>query len=316
MRVLDLLPRQHRVDQDLELTRLKVGNVLGQLVPQPALVVGVPGPQRAALDADALEQQLADVDAVELRAAHHAEHDPAGVAGRDVEVARKVRGADEVDDDVDALAARGLEDLLVPVGRGPVVEGLGGAELALDEGALVVGPGRGVDGRGAAVLAELDARDGHAAGAGVPEHRLALGELADQVERLRGRDPGLGHAGGLLPRQERRLVQEHLGADGDLLGVRAAVGQAEDFVALLEVAVGARPERGDGARELDAEGRGGLRRQRVLAFALNQVHPVQAECLDLDQRLAILGLGNGSLVVDEEGVNSTGATLDLYAYCQ
>lgn len=228
----DILHAEDRVDLNVELPALEIRYILGKLIPQPTLVLHVAAPQRAALEPDALEQQHADVDALEPRAAQEPKHDPARVPRGDGQILLEVARADEVDDEVDAPAARGLEDAARPVVR-LVVEGPGGAELGLDEAALVVAADGGVDGGGAGVARQLDAGDADAAGARVPEDRLAGGELADEVQRLRRRHEGLGDPGRLLEGEERGLAEEEPRVDGYVLGVGAAVREAEDGVALV-----------------------------------------------------------------------------------
>lgn len=77
--------------------------------------------------------------------------------------------------------------------------------------------------------------------------------------------------------------------NGNVLCVCAAVCESEDFVALLEVLPSAAfcAQLGDCAGEFDTEDLGGARRDGVSALALQKIHAVQAECLDLDERLRL-----------------------------
>ena len=67
-----------------------------------------------------------------------------------------------------------------------------------------------------------------------------------------------------------------------------------------------------GSAELDAEGLGGLGRQRVLPVALEDVHAVDAKGLDLDQGLTLPRVWSGHVRVEEEGVAAAGAALDVW----
>jgi hypothetical protein len=107
-------------------------------------------------------------------------------------------------------------------------------------------------------------------------------------------------------------VQQHLCADGDVLGIGASVGQPKDLVADLEPVAGILGAKGlDDAAELDAERLGGLRGHRVEAAALDNVHAVDAEGGDLDDGLAWGGGGLGGFGVDEEGVSFAFSALDV-----
>lgn len=68
-------------------------------IPQLALILLAPAPQRAALESGPLAQERADVDvqAFEGRAAHGAKLDDAAVEVEDVEVGLEVGRADVVD---------------------------------------------------------------------------------------------------------------------------------------------------------------------------------------------------------------------------
>lgn len=310
MGILYLLPRQRLVEDNLEAPVEEVGHIVLEAIPQLALVILVAAAQGAALDAQPLEQDGPNVGLGHLRAAEGAEHDDPGVPRRDVEVLLKVRAADKVDDEVDALAARLLLDLGRPVLR-LVVERGRGANLVGHEAALFVGAGGGVDGGRAGDLGQLDSRNGDARGARVPQDGLALGEAQDEVQRLRRRDPVLRQRGALLVRQLARLAQQHLGAHGNVLCVRAAVGQAKHLVAGLEEAVVAGAKRLDDAAELDAQRRGCLWRQRVHAAALDNVHAVDAKGGNLDNGLALCRGRLGGLGVDVQCIELTLAALDV-----
>ena len=251
------------------------------------------------------------------RAAQGAEVDDAPVARDGVDVLVEVARAHEVDDDVHALAFGELEHGLAPVLFVFIAEPLrraeGFAELDLR------GRARGdEDPARARGDAELDARDADAAGARVPEDAVAGFELADLKKRLGRGDPRLRDARADLPAQLGRFADEHVRAHGDVLGVRAAVREPEDRVAEGEVlvralAVVARRVVGQGdddAGELNAQRLGRLRGQRVVALALEQVHPVQAEGVDFDQGLGPAGLRDGEGRVDVQGADGAGVVFD------
>jgi hypothetical protein len=94
-------------------------------------------------------------------------------------------------------------------------------------------------------------------------------------------------------------VNQHLGRDGNVLGVSTAVGKTENFVADLEVFVSIRTEALDDTGELNAHGRGCLRGKRVETLPLQQVHAVQAEGPDLDDCISFFRSGLGNLINEE-----------------
>ena len=107
------------------------------------------------------------------------------------------------------------------------------------------------------------------------------------MQRLRGSEEGLGNSCGRHEGEVGRLREEHGRGDGDVLGIGAAVGEAKDGgpgEQMGGVAAGA--EGDDGAAEFDAEGEGGLRREGVVAGALEEVHAVEAKGVDAHEGLA------------------------------
>ena len=105
----------------------------------------------------------------------------AAVGSDGVEVGGEVGLTDEIDNDVDALAAGGVQDSLGPVLLGAVVEPLGGAQGVGAEGEFLVAAGRDVDGGRARQPGELDPRDRHPGCPCVPEHGVPALEAADQM---------------------------------------------------------------------------------------------------------------------------------------
>ena len=124
----------------------------------------------------------------------------------------------------------------------------------------------------------------------------------------------LRNTGALLPGQFLRLPNEHVRGHGDVLCVRAAICETEDLIALLEVLPAAAfcAQLCNRARELDAEDLGRAGGHRVLAFSLQQVHAVQTECLDLDERLGLAELGLGH-IGNMKGVDWALAVLDVWS---
>lgn len=238
MRLLDVLELEDLLDRDLERAVLELRQrMVNQLIPQLALVVLVPAAQTATLEPNPLLDKVAQIRSSRRNRTTQRRqiHDPA-VSRRRLQIPGKVAGADEVDDDVHTLAVRVLEHLLLPMPIAFLVaEPLIGPET-LAKVDLLAAAGGDEHLAGAVGLAELDAGDADGAGARVPQHRIPRLEVADHPQRLGGGDPCLRDAGACFPRELRRLVDEHVCRDGDVLGVGAAVGQTEDVVAALEAA--------------------------------------------------------------------------------
>lgn len=94
-------------------------------------------------------------------------------------------------------------------------------------------------------------------------------------------------------------MNQHLGRDGNVLGVSATVGKTEDFVSDLEVFMSIRAEALNDTGELNAHGGGCLRGKRVETLPLQQVHAVQAESPDLDDGISFFRSGLGNLINEE-----------------
>lgn len=67
----------------------------------------------------------------------------------------------------------------------------------------------------------------------MPEYALTLCESPHKIKGLRGRDPGLRHTCTLLPTHLGGLVEEHMRADGYVLGVRAPIRQTKHLITFL-----------------------------------------------------------------------------------
>lgn len=183
MRLRHILPRKNLFREYLHPAFAEPGQgLLDDAVPQPALIGHVAGPQAAPLEADAFADELRERGSGgQGGAAKGSQVGDAAVGSDGVEVGGEVGLTDEIDDDVDALAARGVQDPLGPVLLGAVVEPLGGAEGVGAEGDFLIAAGRDVDGGRARQPGELDPRDGHPGCARVPEHGVPALEAADQM---------------------------------------------------------------------------------------------------------------------------------------
>jgi hypothetical protein len=125
----------------------------------------------------------------DLDGAAAADDDDTAARGEDVKVAAEVDVGQQLDDDVDAVALRDLEEL-VDVRRVAVVEGAN-RPLVEDEPAPLLAAGRAQDGD-AARRGELHGRQADAAAGAVHEHGLAGYGLGAVEEGVVGR--GVGHA--------------------------------------------------------------------------------------------------------------------------
>lgn len=297
---LDVFHLVDLLDEDLERAIDEFGQrMLDQLIPQSPLVRLVAAPQATALVPKSFAEEAADVDGLlDHIPPHESQADEVTVERGGLEVLVEIPGADEIDNQVDPLAVRVLEQFLRPVAR-LVIKPLGRADR-LAEVDLLLAARRDIDCTGAVGFGELDTRNRDAAGAGVPQHAHARLVVADKVQRLRRRDPRLGDPRRLLPAEFLGLVDQHVRADRDILGVGAAIRQPENLVADVEPSFRLAAKGLNRARELHPERRRRLWWQRVHALALQQVHAVESKSLDLDDRLAARGGWFGRVRVDEE----------------
>ena len=127
----------------------------------------------------------------------------------------------------------------------------------------------------------------------------------------------LGNGGSHLPRHTARLLYEHPRADGDILSVRTPVRQPKHLItgaeAVVPFSTGA--EGVNGPAELHTESVRGLWWERIRAVALEDVHAVDAEGLDLDEGLARRRLRGRDVGVEEQGLTGAGAALDICRRC-
>lgn len=89
----------------------------------------------------------------------------------------------------------------------------------------------------------------------------------------------------LLPAQLIRLVDEHVCRDGNILSVSASVRKAENSIAFLEAVLAFSAELFDRTGELNAHCCRSLRRERVQAFTLEEIHAVQTKSFHFDESL-------------------------------
>jgi hypothetical protein len=99
-------------------------------------------------------------------------------------------------------------------------------------------------------------------------------------------------------------------AHGNVLCISTTVCQTKHSISLLEAAFTLIGQFLDYTAEFDTEGLGSLGRERVVAFALEQVHAVETKGFDTDEGLS--GGGSGAFdLVDEESGGWAFAILDV-----
>jgi hypothetical protein len=261
--------------------------------------------QDGAEEVNALAQHEAEVE-LGARAGAEADQHDAGAGGAGAQGLGQVRAADQVEHDVDAPPARGLEHLAgeaLAAGDDADREAEVGAALELLEGA------RGADDEGARARGELQGGGAHAAAGGVHEHALAGLELRLGEEGVVGGQAGLGQGGGLEIAQAlghgARLALVH----DEQLGVGAAAHDAEDAAAGGERAH-ALAHRLDDAGVFEAgHVGGGAGRGGVGPAALQGVGAVDARVADRDAHVAG-GHGRVGHVVNFEDFGPAGGADD------
>ena len=276
--------------------------MINQLIPQSPLVILISSPQRASLNPDPFPQDAADVRVtLDHNSAQIPQQDNTRISARSIQILVKIRRADKVNDDVDPLPVRRFEQSFRPVAL-PIVEPLRRPQ-ALAEINLLLRTRRHVDRTRLLRLAQLYPRDAHTARARMPQDALPTLKPADQVHGLRRGDPRLRDPRRLHPAQLLGLVDQHVRAERDVLGVRSPIREPEDLVVLLErlVVAGRGTEGLDRAAELDTHDGAGLWGQWIAALTLKEVHAVETEGFDLDQGLGRTGFRFGIRRVDVEG---------------
>ena len=202
-------------------------------------------------------------------------------------------GRDLVDDQVDALAAGRLLDLVRPFGVARIEREVA-AEFLQPRAAAVVGRGAHDD-RGAHVLGDLHAQKPDARAGALDQHRLALLEAAGADQRVVHGLHRHRHAGGLLVGHV--VGRDLVGAAGVGDGVfgEAAGGRAHHAIARLEVLdVAAHRLDLAGAFQAD-DGAGAAHRAVAVARRDREVGAVERGRAHLDQDLVRLGHGLGDV---------------------
>jgi hypothetical protein len=114
-------------------------------------------------------------------------------------------------------------------------------------------------------------------------------------------ETNLGNASTLFKAEFIRLVNEHVRAHGNVLCIRTTICQSKHGITLLEATLTLGSKFLDYTTEFHTEGCGSLRRKRVLAFSLQEIHTVETECLYTDQGLCCCGLWTLNLANKERG---------------
>lgn len=117
----------------------------------------------------------------------------------------------------------------------------------------------------------------------------------------------------LLPAQLLRFVNEHMGGNSDILCISATISEAEDGIAFLETMLAFGAQFLNRAGEFYTHCCGCLGRERVEAFALEEVHAVEAEGFHFHQGLGAgdVGAGDG---VDEHVFDGAFAAFDVFVW--
>lgn len=123
MRIRHLPPLEHPLHKPLQSPLLHGRqHLMHQRIPQHALIRQIPSAQTAALEAHTFAQERGDIRAGgKGGAAQESEKRDAPVRRDGLEVRREITGADEIDNDIDARAARRRLDLARPLLRAVVV---------------------------------------------------------------------------------------------------------------------------------------------------------------------------------------------------
>lgn len=117
MRLHNLLKRQNPINKDLKRPIAKPGtSMFDQLIPQLLLIALIATPQRTPLKPHPLPKERANIHPSRERGtSHNSKTDNAAIQRRRVQIPLEVSSANEVDDQINALSVRGLENLRRPV---------------------------------------------------------------------------------------------------------------------------------------------------------------------------------------------------------
>lgn len=143
----NILPVEDLLHKDFEGTpSLKFGHrMFLQLIAQFSLIFFIPRSQTASLESDSLHDERKNVHTLrQLRPAHGTQMHDAAISTCCVKIVLKIRRADEVDDDVNALTVCRFQNLLGPV-LGMVVEASSCTEFPRAEVNLLLRPSCYID---------------------------------------------------------------------------------------------------------------------------------------------------------------------------
>lgn len=105
-------------------------------------------------------------------------------------------------------------------------------------------------------------------------------------------------------------MHQHMRAHSNILRISTPIRKSKHLIPNFEPPLRTLPQHLNHPRELYAECLGGLRRYRIVAFPLEQIHPVEAEGFDFDQGLGTGGFGFGD-TSDVEGFYGAGTAFDV-----
>lgn len=119
----------------------------------------------------------------------------------------------------------------------------------------------------------------------------------------------LWNTSALLPTELIRLMDKHVCAHTDVLGVGTSVCQTKHSVTLLEPLFTLTGKLFNGTTELYSHRLRRLRWQRVLALSLHKVHAVETEGSDFDKSFGMVNLWSRDLI-DEKVLDWAFAAFD------
>jgi hypothetical protein len=282
---------EHAIDHRLEHPALEQGDqVAGEEAGGGDLLFQRTGTEDGAEEAQAAAEDEAQVQlgAGPGEEAHQHQPSARGQAGQ---ILGEVAAADQLEDDVHALAGGGahLVRELAVSNDDPLVEAEGARLLELSRAAGAA-QGAGADGAG-----DLHGRRAHPAPHGGDQHRLPGGEPGLGDHGIPGGDEGLRHGGPVHERHPRRHLHQHAGGHHDLLGVGAAAGEPEHPVARLQIGH-SRPHQIDLSGQLHPRDVGGrIWRRGVTSHPLQQIGPVDRGGPDPHPQLSAGRLGRRHL---------------------
>jgi len=255
-------------------------------------------------DAEALVEHDAEVDLC-ASAGGDSDADQTAKSGEGLEIGGEIGGADEVEDDIDAEAAGGLEDLIgkgfgfVPDDDGFVeAEGADSLELLLTAG--------GAEDEAAGGVGQLNGGGADAGRSGVNEDGLAELEIELGEEGVMGSDEDLWEGGGLDPTERVGDLGDGAFGNEDELCLSAAAGDAHHAAAGF-------PTQGGGAGGDDLAGEfeagdigRGAGRGWVKAAALENIGAVETSGVNANEDLVAAGKGRIGEIADGKNLRTPG----------